>query len=68
VDKSESETVRSINRFDNALSYNTALAFDGDWAIKAMQGWSIGMNKSSQRYTGSFQIQKSINFDDSGKG
>lgn len=67
VDKSEAEMVRSINRFDNALSYDAALAFDGSWAIKTMQGWSIGMNKSSQRYTGSFQIQKSIEFDDSGK-
>jgi hypothetical protein len=67
VDKSETEMVRSINRFDNTLSYDTAVAFDGSWAIKTMQGWSIAMNKSSQRYAGSFQIQKNIEFDDSGK-
>jgi hypothetical protein len=64
VDNSETEMVRSVNRFNNALEYNTAIAFDGSWAIKTMQGWFMNMNKTSQKYSGSFQIQKNIAFND----
>lgn len=64
MDNSEIEAVTSINRFNNALKYNTEVAFDGTWAITTMQGWSMNMNKSSQRYSGSFEIQKNIQFND----
>ena len=63
VNKSETDTIRSINRFDNALIYNTTNALEGIWAIKTIQG----LSKSDQRYSGSFQIQKNIELDDSGK-
>ena len=65
VDKSETNMIRSINRFNNTMSYGTELAFEGLWNIKNMRGWSINMNKSEQTYTGSFQTQKKIDFDDS---
>jgi hypothetical protein len=65
VDKSETNIIRSINRFNNTMSYDTELAFEGLWNIKNMRGWSINMNKSEQTYTGSFQTQKKIDFDDS---
>jgi hypothetical protein len=67
VDNSETEMIGSINRFNNALKYNTTIAFDGTWAITTMQGWSMNMNRSSQRYSGSFEIQKNIEFNDFGK-
>ena len=67
VDNSETEMIGSINRINNALKYNTTIAFDGTWAITTMQGWSMNMNKSSQRYSGSFEIQKNIEFNDFGK-
>jgi hypothetical protein len=67
MDNSEIEAVTSINRFNNALKYNTEVAFDGTWAITTMQGWSMNMNRSSQQYSGSFQIQKNIEFNDFGE-
>jgi hypothetical protein len=67
IDNSEIEAVSSINRFNNALKYNTEVAFDGAWAITTTQGWSMNMNRSSQRYSGSFQIQKNIDFNDFGE-
>ncbi|OPY53515.1 MAG: hypothetical protein A4E49_01351 [Methanosaeta sp. PtaU1.Bin112] len=65
VDKSESSIIRSANRFNNTMLYSTELAFEGLWNIKNMRGWSINMNKSEQIYSGSFQAQKKIEFDDS---
>ena len=67
VDKSETDLIRSINRFNNTMVYNTALAFDGLWDIKNMQGWSIARNRREQTYTGSFQTQKNIEFNDSAR-
>jgi hypothetical protein len=65
VDKSETDLIRSFNRFNNTMVYNTALAFDGLWDIKNMQGWSIARNRREQTYSGSFQTQKNIEFNDS---
>ncbi|MGB5099116.1 MAG: hypothetical protein WBN94_00755 [Methanothrix sp.] len=65
VDKSETDMIRSINRFNNTMVYDTALAFEGLWDIKNMRGWSINMHKSEQSYSGSFQTEKKIQFDDS---
>jgi hypothetical protein len=67
VDKSESSIIRSVNRFNNTMNFSTEMAFEGLWAIKNMRGWSINMNKSEQIYSGSFQTQKKIQFDDSFK-
>jgi hypothetical protein len=65
VDKSETDLIRSIDRFNNTMVYDTALAFEGLWDIKNMQGWSINMNRSEESYSGSFQTQKRIEFNDS---
>jgi len=62
VNQSEIGMTRSINRFDNTLTYNTTTASEGIWAIKIIQG----LSKSDQRYSGSFQIQKNIELNDSG--
>jgi hypothetical protein len=67
VDKSETDLIRSINRFNNTMVYDTALAFEGLWNIKNMQGWSIARNRREQTYTGSFQTQKNIEFNDSAR-
>jgi hypothetical protein len=67
VDKSETSMVRSVNRFNNTMLYDTELAFEGLWDIKNMRGWSINMNRSEQSYSGSFQTQKKIEFDDSAR-
>jgi hypothetical protein len=64
VDKSESSMIRSVNRFNNTMVYNTALAFEGLWGIKNMRGWSINMNRKEELYSGSFQTQKKIEFND----
>lgn len=61
VNKSEIDMIRSINWFDNTLIYNTTNALAGRWAIKTIQGAS----KSDQRYSGSFEIQKNIELNDS---
>ena len=67
VDKSETDLIRSTNRFNNTMVYDTALAFEGLWDIKNMQGWSIARNRREQTYTGSFQTQKNIEFNDSAR-
>lgn len=64
VDKSESSVIRSMSRFNNTMDYNTSLAFEGLWNIKNMRGWSLRMNRSKEQYSGSFQTQKKISFDD----
>lgn len=64
VDKSEINMIKSINRSNNSMVYDTALAFDGKWDIENRRGWSIYMNRSKQSYTGSFQTQKKIVLDD----
>ena len=65
IDKSETDVIRSINRTNNSMLYNTALAFEGKWDIENRRGWSIYMNRSKESYTGLFQTQKMIEFDDS---
>ena len=67
VDKSETDLIRSNNRFDNTLAFKEEQAFDGFWALATQQGWSFNAKKSEQRYSGSFQTQKNIEFQDLGK-
>ncbi len=67
VDKSETDTIRSVNRFNNTLNYNTDLAYEGTWDIKSQQGSLFHIKKSEQQYSGSFQTRKDISFTDSGK-
>lgn len=65
LDRSESNVIRSRDRHNNSMVFDTALAFDGKWDIENRRGWSIYMNRSKQSYTGSFQTEKKIQFDDS---
>lgn len=67
LDKSESEMIRSINRFDNTLAFNAQQAFEGILDIKDQQGWLLNAQKSEQQYSGSFQTEKKIEFRDLGK-
>ena len=67
VDRSETDLVRSINRSDNTLGFKEEQAFEGLWALVTQQGWSFNEKKSEQRYLGSFQTQKNIQFQDLGK-
>ncbi len=67
VDKSETDLISSINRCDNTLGFKEDQAFDGLWALVTKQGWSFNAKKSEQRYSGSFQTQKNIQFQDLGK-
>jgi hypothetical protein len=67
VDKSETDLIRSINRSDNTLAFKEEQAFDGIWDLKSQQGWLFNAKKSEQRYSGSFQTQKNIEFQDLGK-
>lgn len=67
LDKSESDLIKSVNRFDNTLAFDSKQAFEGVWDIKDQQGWLLSAQKSEQRYSGSFQTQKKIEFRDLGK-
>ena len=65
VDKSETDMIRSINNYNNTMIFDSALAFEGLWNIKNTKGWSMNMDKRNEVYTGSFQTQKRIEFNDS---
>jgi hypothetical protein len=67
VDKSEMDIIRSINRFNNTLAFNAELAFNGVWDIQNKIGSGFSMKKGEQQYSGSFQTQKSIEFNDLAK-
>ena len=41
------------------------MAFEGLWNIKNTKSWSMNMDKRNEIYTGSFQTQKRIEFNDS---
>lgn len=62
VDKSETDIIRSINRLNNTLVFKTELAFDGKWNIENQIGSGFGMKKGAERYSGSFETQKDIEF------
>lgn len=66
VNKNETNMIRSTNRFNNTMVYDTALAFEGIWGIKNMRGWSINTNRREELYSGSYQTQKKIELNDSG--
>jgi len=64
VDKSETDMIRSLNRFNNTLIYNTEMAFEGLWDLKNVRGSLFHMSKGEELYSGSFQTQKNIEFSD----
>ncbi len=67
VDKSEIDMIRSLNSSDNTLSFNTDQAFNGTWNIKTQYAQFFQKIKGDQKYSGSFQTEKKIKFQDAGK-
>jgi len=64
VDKSETSSVSSASIANNTLSFKTDQAFDGTWNIQTKYAKFYKKIKADQQYTGSFQTQKSIKFQD----
>ncbi|MGV8174295.1 MAG: hypothetical protein ACP5OU_01185 [Methanothrix sp.] len=67
VDRSETSSVSSNNSVNNTLSYRTDQAFDGTWNIQTRYAKFFKKIKADQKYTGSFQTQKDIEFNDAKK-
>lgn len=67
VDKSETDMVRNANYTYNTLAFSTDQAFDGNWNLKTQYAQFYRKMKADQQYTGSFQTQKKIKFDDRGQ-
>lgn len=67
VDKSETDMVRNANYTYNTLSFSTDQAFDGNWNVQTQYAQFYRKMKADQQYTGSFQTQKKIKFDDGGR-
>jgi hypothetical protein len=67
VDKSETSSVSSTNFANNTLSFKTDQAFEGTWNIQTKYAKFYKKIKADQKYTGSFQTQKDIKFEDAGQ-
>jgi hypothetical protein len=67
VDRSESSGVENTNNSNKTLAYKTEQAFDGSWDIKTQYAKFYKKIKADQQYTGSFQTQKNIKFQDTGR-
>jgi len=64
VDKSEESMVSSASPINNTLVFNTDQAFDGTWNFQTQYSKFYKKIKADQQYTGSFQTQKKIKFQD----
>lgn len=64
VDKSDTDTIKSANYTYNSLAFNTDQAFEGSWNIQTRYAQFYKKMKADQQYTGSFQTQKKIKFED----
>lgn len=64
IDRSETDMIRSINRSENTLAFSTDQAFNGTWNIRTQYSQFFKKIKADQEYTGSFQTQKRIKFQD----
>jgi hypothetical protein len=67
VDRSESSGIEDVGRSNKTLAYNAEQAFDGSWNIKTQYAKFYKKIKADQQYTGSFQTQKNIKFEDTGR-
>jgi hypothetical protein len=67
VDRSESSGVENIANANKTLDYNAEQAFEGSWNIKTQYAKFYKKIKADQQYTGSFQTQKTIKFEDTGR-
>ena len=68
IDKSETSRVTSNSLSNNSLSFQTDQAFDGTWNIQTKYAKFFKKMKADQKYTGSFQTQKDIEFQDNAPG
>ena len=64
VDRSESSSVSSAGYANNSLSFKTDQAFNGTWNIQTKYAKLFKKVKAEQQYTGSFQTEKDIQFQD----
>ena len=64
VDRSESSSVSSAGYANNSLSFKTDQAFNGTWNIQTKYAKLFKKVKADQQYTGSFQTEKDIQFQD----
>lgn len=66
MDNSEMNSIRSGGSSDNAINFRTDQAFNGTWNIKSQYSRLFTKIKAEQQYTGSFQTEKNITFQDQG--
>jgi hypothetical protein len=66
VDKSDSDEISSSGYRNNKVGFNTDQAFEGKWKIETEYAKFYRKMKADQQYTGSFQTQKDIKFEDQG--
>jgi hypothetical protein len=64
VDRSETASVSSSSYANNTLNFKTEQAFNGTWDIQTKYARLFKKIKADQQYTGSFQTQKEIQFQD----
>jgi hypothetical protein len=64
VDRSETSSVSSTSQTNNTLDFKTEQAFNGTWNIQTKYARFYKKIKADQQYTGSFQTQKEIKFQD----
>ncbi len=64
VDRSETSSVSSASYANNTLNFKTEQAFNGTWDIQTKYARFFKKIKADQQYTGSFQTQKEIQFQD----
>jgi len=64
VDRSETASVSSSSYTNNTLNFKTDQAFNGTWDIQTKYARFYKKIKADQQYTGSFQTQKEIQFQD----
>jgi hypothetical protein len=67
VDRSETTSVSSASYANNTLNFKTEQAFNGTWNIQTKYAKFFKKIKADQQYTGSFQTQKDIKFEDAGQ-
>jgi hypothetical protein len=67
VDRSETASVSSTSYANNTLNFKTEQAFNGTWDIQTKYARLFKKIKADQQYTGSFQTQKEIQFQDAGQ-
>ncbi len=67
IDRSETSSLSSASPSDNTLAFKTEQAFEGTWNIQTKYAKFYKKIKADQQYTGSFQTQKEIKFQDAGQ-